>query len=95
MYGKRGINNPKYGKKYGLKPKISIATKASWKNDAKRKKLYSENMTGAKNNQAKRCVVDGINFDCLMDAALYFGYSIEGYNYSELRKNHNVEIKEK
>lgn len=92
-YGKVGALSPKYGKKYGPKPNISKGTKEAW-NDQNRRLKASEKSSGSGNNQAKKCIVDGIKFDCLKSAALYFGYenAAKRHDYSVLRKKHKVEI---
>lgn len=92
-YGKVGKLSPKYGKKYGPKPNISKGTKEAWNNQARRLKA-SEQSSGGKNKSAKKCIVDGIEFDCLKSAALYFGYdgAAKRHDYSVLRKKHKVEI---
>lgn len=92
-YGKRGELSPKYGKKYGPKPNISKATREAWE-DPNRRLEASVKSSGGKNNQAKKCIVDGIKFDCLKDAALYFGYEKDAncHNYQKLKKKHKVEM---
>lgn len=53
-----------------------------------------DNYTGGKNNSAKKCFVDGIEFDCLKSAALYFGYETvaKRHHYQKLKKKHKVEM---
>lgn len=74
MYGKRGELNPKFGKKYGPKPKISEATKVAW-NDAERRKLASIRAKGNKNGyhnkkQSKPITIDGVKYGSIGQAAV-------------------------
>jgi len=93
MYGKRGEANPNFSQKRGRNPKMSEAKKKNWTDEEYRKKA-TERVQGSKNPAAQKCKVDGIIFDCLQDAAIYFGYEKQSrvHNYYYLRKNHKVVI---
>ena len=91
MYGRKGDKNPNLGKKLGKNPKLSKTLKKVWKNNPHRRRIYSEKAKGSKNPRAKKCVVDGITFGCLKDAAKHFSITSNGYWY-HLMKNHRVKI---
>lgn len=94
-YGKVGELSPNFGKKYGKNPELSVALKERWSQNADRKRLASVLAAGSKNFAAKPCVVDGIEFGCLKDAAIYFNCEDHNgaHNYTMLRNNHTVVIK--
>lgn len=94
-YGKVGELSPNFGRKYGKRPKVAAAMKKNWDQNEDRRRLTSASVAGSKNPGAKHCVVDGIEFGCLKDAAIYFNCEDHNgaYSYKRLKSEHTVAIK--
>lgn len=79
MFGKLGINNPNYGKRYESSEARTQACLDGWNNHERRAKA-SVRMIGNKNGfnnkkQAKRILIDGVIYPSIGQAATALGYT--------------------